>query len=122
MNSSHQWWSLWIFDVIPFQRIPLDLIKLNCARFGRKAFGSASQMRVTTKAGHYTIAIRTEGHPPTDPSYVDHMKRSWKRFFEEGFGSGTISALKVKLEAGSPQDGRPSNQLILLPTVEINYV
>lgn len=47
-NSAHQVWSRWTFTVTPGRSIarPVANVRDNCARFGRKAFGAASEMRV----------------------------------------------------------------------------
>ena len=89
-------------------------IKTNCARFGRKAFGSASEMRVT-QGKVLTVEVRTEGHPVHDIAYVTWMTEQWKKFFVSGFGVGTTVKCTTKLEAGDRQDGRPAEQLIILP-------
>jgi hypothetical protein len=65
----------------------------------------------------WTIQVRTEGHPAHDPDYVNWMTRQWRRFFNEGFGPGTTVSVKVKIEAGDTQDGRPPDQLVILPSL-----
>ena len=94
-------------------------VRANCARFGRKAFGSASQMRVRRNSRGYLIEVLTEGAPVHDPAFVDYMRCAWQVFFEHGFGLGTKTKLTAKLMAGSPQDGKPSEQLLMMPALEI---
>ncbi len=120
LNSEHQVWSRWTFSVIPGRRIhSFAEVRLNCARFGRKAFGSATRMRIQYDPKAWIIDIQTEGHPVHDPHYVSYMLNNWTRFFVSGFGMGTEVSLLTKLEAGSRQDGKPSAQLILLPSISI---
>lgn len=121
-NSAHQIWSKWTFHVTPGRKIRTTRAELeaNCGRFGRKAFGSASQMRITTKKGVLIVDVRTEGHPVHEPPYVEWMRQQWARFFLNGFGAGTTVTLDTKLEAGSRQDGTPADQLIILPSIAVN--
>jgi hypothetical protein len=123
-NSKNQTWSRWTFTVTPRRDVerPFNFVKANCARFGLKAFGSATQMRVTQRENSWTIDIRTEGHPVNEPSYVTYMEANWRRFFIGGFGIGTEVTLTTKLEAGSRQDGTPSDQLIILPPIAVEGV
>lgn len=120
-NSRNQWWSLWTITVTPGVRKmrPFVEVKTNIARFMRKAFGSASQCRIQhdRKTGAYTIQVRTEGHPAHDPTYVAYYAQHCQRFFVAGFGVGTQVKTDAKLEAGSRQDGTPSEQLIILPSI-----
>lgn len=127
-NSQNQWWSKWTFTVRPGIRgsWTLDDVKANCARFGRKAFGSGSQMRVTVidvpkaqrnhpglKKG-LKVEVLTEGHPVHDPRFEEVMGNQWRAFFVAGFGAGTTTDVKAELKAGSWQDGRPAEQLLMI--------
>ena len=120
-NSAHQTWSKWTFRVTPGRTVvrSFDQVKENCARFGRKAFGSVAQMRVTLLPLGYLVEVRAEGHPVHDPAYVDYMAAQWRRFFDSGFGAGTVVVCETKLEAGSRQDGSPSDQLIIVPPIAV---
>jgi hypothetical protein len=120
-NSQNQRWSKWVWFVVPgtIKARPFLVVRDNCARFGRKAFGSASQMRVRRNLRGYIIEVMTEGHPVHDPTYVDFMRKNWDRFFTEGFGNGTTTKMSAKLLAGSRQDGKPSDQLLILPQLSI---
>lgn len=120
-NSQNQRWSRWTFTVEPARRglWPMADVTANCARFGRKAFGSASQMRITQIGSTWTIDVRTEGHPVHDVVFVESMTRNWRRFFESGFGVGTMVRCETKLEAGDRQDGTPAEQLIILPPLRV---
>jgi hypothetical protein len=140
-NSQHQIWSLWTWTVTPplekrttllqFGKSPrkrkiltrprnFEEIKVNCARFGRKAFGSTGQMNVQHWSnGQYIVKVRTEGHPVHDPAFVTWMNGNWEKFFISGFGKGTQVKLETKLEAGDAQDGKPRDQLIIVPPFHI---
>lgn len=121
MNSAHQLWSKWTFTVTPGRAArPFEEVRTNCARFGRKAFGAASEMRVTKGAlTSWVVDVRTEGHPVHDLRYVEWMTAQWRRFFVNGFGVGTVVVCATKLEAGDRQDGRPSDQLIIVPPIAV---
>jgi len=142
-NSQHQLWSLWVWTVTPpRQKLEktaqlfafggkkvkakqtksrnFEEVKTNCLRFGRKAFGSTGQMNISHWSnGQYIVKVRTEGHPVHDPNYVRWMNSNWQKFFTEGFGKGTTSTLETKLEAGDAQNGKPRDQLIILPPFHI---
>jgi hypothetical protein len=47
------------------------------------------------------------------------MQANWQRFFESGLGQGTTVRMKVKLMAGSRQDGTPSEQLLIMPHINL---
>jgi hypothetical protein len=130
-NSKNQLWSCWIFTVTPGLHRSLTrqgpsfaMVQANCARFGRKAFGSAGQMHIERKLHErrvvYVVQVRVEGPPAHDPEYVAFMQRSWERFFVEGFGYNTTVSLEVRVEAGDVQDGRPPAQLIILPPLGVH--
>lgn len=121
-NSANQVWSRWTFIVRPdvTARPVFADVRANCARFGRKAFGSATEMRVEQRADRtWLIDVRTEGAPIQDDAYVADMVKSWKRFFRGGFGVMASVTATTKLEAGSPQTGAPSDQLIIVPPIVI---
>lgn len=120
-NSQNQRWSKWVWFVVPGRKIfrPFSNIKENCARFGRKAFGAASQMRIRQNKRGYIVEVLTEGHPVHDPQFVDYVRCGWQVFFEHGFGLGTTAKMTAKLMAGSPQNGKPADQMIILPFVPL---
>lgn len=120
-NSQNQMWSKWVWFVQPERIVPRSLqeVKANCARFGRKAFGSASNMRVRKNSRGYLIELLTEGHPVHDPQFVKYMRDNWTSFFMSGFGLSTKVKMSAKLMAGSRQDGTPSDQLLIIPALTI---
>lgn len=125
-NSAHQRWSLWEYRVYPdgTKRPDLPTVQTNCARFGRLVFGSVSEMRVrhaTDQAGrpYWEVAVLTEGHPVHEASYTEWMHRQWRIFFQQGFGVTCEVQSHARLSAGDRQDGRPADQLILLPSITV---
>jgi hypothetical protein len=123
-NSKNQRWSHWQFYVYAdgTKRPDFQTVKENCARFGRLVFGSVSEMKVACsmdedKRLFWDIEVRTEGHPVHDPMYTEWMGQQWVRFFQEGFGQKVQVKFDAKLEAGDRQDGKPADQLIMLPSV-----
>jgi len=120
-NSQNQRWSKWVWFVKPGRMIqrPFVDVKANCARFGRKAFGSVSRMNVTQTGRGYIIEVLTEGHPVHDQNFVEYMRENWEEFFVSGFGLGTKVKMTAKLMAGSRQDGTPSAQMLIIPSLKI---
>jgi len=122
-NSANQRWSKWVWFVVPGRTMqrPFANLKENCARFGRKAFGAASQMCITQNARGYIVEVLTEGHPVHDGTYVQYMRAQWQKFFEEGFGLGTKTKLTAKLMAGSRQDGTAADQMLIVPSIRFDH-
>jgi hypothetical protein len=125
-NSQNQRWSLWEYRIYPdgTKRPSYSLVKKNSARFGRLLFGSASEMRIVCATDDYgrlywEIAILTEGHPVHESAYVNWIHRQWAKFFRRGFGQTCEIHNHARLEAGDRQDGRPADQLIMLPSLPL---
>lgn len=121
-NSANQTWSRWTWEIVPSRSLLMwtfPEVRTNCARFAKRAFGLATQMRVTQVDNWWRVDTRTEGHPAHDPSFRAWMLGNWDKFLRAGFGSDSKIDVEVKVEAGSLQDGTPSQQLIIMPTIEI---
>ncbi len=118
-NSAHQMWSKWTFTVRTDRAPTVAQVRDNCARFGRKAFGSATQMRISHTGSEWRIEARTEGAPVHAPDFVTFMYMSWRRFLRHGFGHVSTVTCDSTLEAGSRQDGTPADQLVILPVLVI---
>lgn len=118
-NSANQTWSRWTITVRPKNLMfrSMDEVRENTSRFFRKGFGSATQMRLHKEDDTWTFDLRSEGHPVQDPDFCRYMTQQIGHFFLVGFGVGTETTVNVKLEAGSAQDGTPSAQLLVLPSV-----
>ena len=121
-NSANQRWSKWIWFVAPgtITARPFKNVVENVARFARKGFGSASQMRIRETPKGYIVEVLSEGHPAHDPQFVKYMKDCFQKFFINGFGPDTQVRLTVKLMAGSRQDGTPADQMVVLPSLRVN--
>lgn len=125
-NSQHQCWSLWTFTIHPqhHRGLDFDLLKTNCARFGRKAFGGASQMWIGTERYDTglvcVVKVRTEGSPANDPQFVEYMAGLWEKFFKSGFGQKSRVLHEVAWEAGDRGDARPPDQLVILPFIRLD--
>jgi hypothetical protein len=121
VNSAHQLWSKWTITITPGAKRPdAGTVSANCARFARRIFGSASEMRVTGQGQHWRLEIRTDGAPIHDDGYVEHIRRAWHHFAVLGFGAGSITHCDVKLEAGERADSKPPDQVLMLPHVTLN--
>lgn len=120
-NSQNQRWSKWVWFVVPgiIKSRPFREVVDNISRFGRKGFGSSSQMRVRQTGRGYIIELLTEGAPVHDPTYRKYMDECWKKFFTNGFGQGTTVKMSAKLMAGSPQNGQPSEQMLIIPPLRV---
>jgi hypothetical protein len=121
-NSGNQRWSKWTFTIRPggTKRPDFATVKANAARVGRKYFGAASAMKIDIAAdGTVTIQVRTEGHPVHDPAYVQATTELWQCWAIGGWGAGTTLTCTAKLEAGSYQDGRPVDQLIIADPIAL---
>lgn len=119
LNSANQYWSKWVIDVTPARPMrSVQEIEVNAARFLRKMFGSSATARFTLdKLQALRFEVLAEGHPATDPTYVAYCTQNLQKFFTMGFGLGTQVSVAASLEAGSAQDGTPSAQLVVLPSL-----
>lgn len=114
-NSAHQLWSRWTATVTPATPTapPFAVVREQCARFYRAAFGSATELHITAAPAHWTIDCRTEGHPAHDATYVTYLTDQIRAFLLTGFGAKADVQVAVTIEAGDRQDGQPPDQLIL---------
>ena len=68
----------------------------------------------------WVIEVLTEGHPVHDNLFVTTMTRTWRqKFFVPGFGPGTQVTCDARMMAGDWQDGRPPDQMIILPPLKL---
>ena len=123
-NSQHQVWSKWEYLVTPAPGRPRpswDLVRANAARFARKAFGSAAQMNIIERTQDWEFQILVEGPPVHDPAYVEHIHAAWRKFLRNGFGEMCKVQSSAKLMAGDAENGKPRDQMIILPALEIDF-
>ena len=124
-NTQHQIWSKWSFRVKLGSKIPprIEVTRFECARFGRVAFGTydsnGTQMRVDRSREGYIVEVMTEGWAVHDIAFREHMRMNWEKFFVAGLGPGTVVEMEAKLMAGNRQDGKPAEQLLVLPELEL---
>jgi hypothetical protein len=132
-NSQHQMWSKWTWKITPpktnmpsfgrahrISRGRIEQVKTNIARFANKCFGTNGQMNVLQYTdGSVLVRVRVEGHPVHDPAYVIHVREAWDVFLRNGFGQRSTIEFSAKLEAGDVQDGKPADQMIILPPLQI---
>lgn len=120
-NSQHQMWSRWIFTVREAGRhAPFEDVKSNAARWARLGFGSVGRIRVVENLQGFVITVEVEGPPAHDPQYVEKVKLEFQQnFVNKGWGNFATGTVKVKILAGDKQDGRPADQLIVLPRLRV---
>lgn len=128
-NSQHQLWSKWTYRVRPDPRHHPTMadVQLNCARFGKKAFGEAAQMRIRFQQiaigvgmrlhDVWEISVLAEGLPAHEAPFAEWMHAKWLRFFRNGFGVGCRVTSEAHVMAGDVQDGRPPDQMLIVPTI-----
>lgn len=115
MNSANQRWSRWTFTIKAAHPRDYTEVKTKVSKFVLKGFGQATQLKISQRELNWLIDIRTEGAPAHDPQYKQYMEDAFTAFFIKGFGINTEVHLKVKIEAGSIEDGKPPVQLLMLP-------
>lgn len=117
-NSRHQLWSRWTFKIWG-KPIPIGEVRTNVARWLKTGFGSAGQARISESLENGRVAVvieaDIEGVPAHDPSYVRQVRKALRGFVEKGWGVTAYSTVDVKIMAGDQQDGKPADQLIVLP-------
>lgn len=122
-NSQHQYWSKWTITVAPGARLPRTTseVRHNVGRFLRKVFGSTADLK-GRRYGHwwqFTALVEDAQHVAHDPAYVSWLTDQLTHFFTVGFGVSTRVTVTAKLMAGSLQDGRPAEQLLILPSLKV---
>lgn len=119
-NSQHQVWSKWTFMVRPATRNHAHAtVEANCARFGRKAFGSTGVMRVRYQPPVWIVEALVEGVPVQEARYVAYMKAQWLMFFKAGFGGQSQVTASAVLVAGPPANGGPPDQLVIVSGIPV---
>lgn len=121
-NSAHQTWSKWIITVRPGHRfVPsFETTVTNTSRFLRKAFGSTGQFQIKRYFAAWVITVFVEGDThPDDPAAFTYFSRALTEFFRNGFGPSTQVQVKARLMAGARLDGRPADQLLIVPGAQL---
>ena len=124
-NSQHQKWSKWTWSIRPGRQLvrPLEEVTYNIAKAFRtidtlKAFFRVgSQVRIQSTVDGYTLEILAEGIDAHDPSVVEFIRREMTILFVNGFGVDTQVTQSVKWMAGDKEDGKPRDQMLILPRI-----
>ena len=119
-NGQNQLWSKWTFTVWEAGKRPARAdVELNVARWLRKGFGSVSAARVSKTVLGWRFECLTEGRPAHDPEYVAAVRSGFKDFVEKGWGVLASCKVNVKIMAGSKQDGKPAEQMVVMPHIDL---
>jgi hypothetical protein len=110
-----------------WQRNPsLEVVRINASRFFKQLFrSSVGQIRISKSSSIYNykwvIELRIEGPPAHDPSCREQaIKQFTEHFLFRGFGTTAhLWGTEVSILAGDQQDGKPRDQLIVLPTISM---
>lgn len=123
-NSTHQLWSKWLIGVRP--SLPVlpawRELRANLVAFLKSTgkFKSGTLVQIKQFPRGYVVELLTDTDlHPHDDSIVEYYRDSFERFFRNGLGASTRVFLKAKLMAGERLDGRPSDQMLILPRLEI---
>jgi hypothetical protein len=135
-NSQHQRWSRWVFGIEASPRkLPSRLSVLdNARRYFAAGFQSTAgrvkcqllrtplDVKFARRATYYLLSIDIEGPPAHDPAYQKSVRQDFaKKFVAGGFGfSARLVKFEVQILAGDQQDGRPADQLLVLPTLVVS--
>ncbi len=123
-NSANQLWSRWTFTVRSTKYIPLREVQENVTRWLRQGFGSIGRARVTERRGPsvsntWTIECEVEGVAAHDPGFVESVRLQFLGFVEKGWGMLATGETEVRILAGDVEDGRPRDQLLVMPSIPI---
>jgi hypothetical protein len=133
-NSHHQLWNrLAIVVTLPYRpshapRRFFEGVKGEIARELRRLFGSTGQARVRyavdppqpgLRQERWLVDVRYEAtdKPVYDPGYRRGIEHQLRAFFVKGFGALADVQIEARVEAGDSQDGRPPQQLLILPPI-----
>lgn len=117
-NGQNQRWSMWTFEVHEVGRhVPKRDVEYNVAKWLRAGFGSAGKVRVNWTRTGWRIQCLIEGPTVHDPAYVASVRRQFAAFVVKGWGPLSFGSTKTKLMAGSREDGRPSEQMVEMPSI-----
>ena len=102
--------------------VTMDVMKREFSKFIKLLFqSSAGQFHIQPVLGSIIFKVDIEGTDitPNDPAYVVWVRNRSETFFKKAFGPSVTVNVEGKLLAGSPQDGRPADQLIILPPLDL---
>ena len=123
-NSAHQLWSLWTFEFTARHAVPYN-VSYNARKFFKQLFNTdVGQVRVNSwptdsfKTTLWSIDLRIEGPPAHDPDCRASVQKQFtEHFMKRGFRLPQFKSMEVSILAGDVQDGKPPDQLIVMPTL-----
>jgi hypothetical protein len=54
----------------------------------------------------------------TDPAYTKAVRRAFRRFVEQGWGSLALWNVRAEVLAGDAENGKPPAQLVVMPSIQ----
>lgn len=122
-NSQHQLWSRWIIGIqAARQRPTVQEVNDNARRFFKQLFhSSVGRVKCEEQSGYYAITLEIEGIPAHDPGVRRDAEMQFERnFVKKGFGTeARLTRFIVGILAGDQQDGKPPEQLLVMPHVSL---
>lgn len=124
-NSQHQLWSRWVFGIEanPNKLPSVEEVANNARRYFAKAFKSTvGRVRCDQQGTYYCLIVEVEGPPAHDPGYVEALREDFtRRFMEQGFShAAKLVRCDVGVLAGDREDGRPPDQMLVMPSMPVN--
>ena len=125
-NSAHQQWSEWVFTVEQPGAGASDFnaTTLALGRFFTATMGSVGQMKVdeaVNVARHlktWTVTVQAEGESVYQPGWRDYVRRAFEASAARHFGKARVT-MDVRLLAGQTATGKPPDQWLIMPTIEL---
>lgn len=122
-NSQHQLWSEWRFLVYEGTgtKLHIEHVKRNVHLWAKQTFRTTDGvMNVEQLPSGYKISLIVEGASAHDPTFYKYIDMQFTSFVRNGWGAGAIPFLECKILAGDKQDGKPRDQMIVMPTLDTN--
>jgi len=97
-------------------------IQYNLQKWVCKVFKtSAGRVKWEVERGRLKVEALVEGTHivPYEASYMEMVQREATTLFVERLGIGARVLVTGQLMAGSPQDGRPADQMVMMPVIEL---
>jgi hypothetical protein len=120
-NSAHQQWSEWTFTVVADESPSYNAIVDNVRRVTAALFGPHGQVRVDPVRRGYRCQIQAETSRDSvmDPQWRIRVKALMTMLISNGWkGAAKVLWDEPRLLAGSPEDGRPVCQWLIMPSID----
>lgn len=126
-NSQHQLWSSWVFGIqaSPTKRPDVREVVDNARRYFTTVFHSTTgRVRCDEQGGYYVVIIEIERPPAHDVTFASRVRDDFReRFVKQGFGpKAQLVRFEVSILAGDQQDGKPPDQLLVMPYVSLTQL